>query len=598
MIKYVKIMIVKSHSFLRRVARFILNRVLPRKPEIKFVSISKEDHLNRLDNYLKYQDENKKIAFVTAISGKYEELKVPEFFDFEMDYFIFTDDESLKVFQPFKKIVLNKFEVDPTRIARWVKLNHYRVLNLIGDYDFVIWVDSNLLVRNSLLPYVELIKRNNTDLGMFKHPARISLKQEVEACQRLNKDSIIDLDEQYNAYKEQYDIEEINKIHVIETNVYIANIKSKKTINLFFDWYQDLFRYTRRDQISLPVALYKNKELNLTSLEGTQELTPRFNKFSFEIFRHEDKETYITPSYLPLGDTIHLSNLELSDKNADSSLSIVVPIFNAPDEVSELLSSISNQEDKDFELILVDDGSQQKTADLLVTYVNTYKNTILVKHEVNKGYTTTVNDGVSAASNELITVLNSDTVLPKTFVSKIKEYASKYPSISAFGPITNAGSWQNTPMLHDESGSIAINALPKDVSVDKMNDLLASDNEAKGVIKVNLLNGFCYTVRKSVYDDIGLLDVEGFPSGYGEEDDFFIRLNLQGYQVGIIKELYVYHHKTKSFTSAQKQEFSKKGQKTLHSKYTKKLVVRLVKNSALNPELSDYREFVKNKFYV
>ena len=591
-------MIVKSHSFLRRIARFVLNIVLPKKAEVKFVSISEKDHLNRLDNYLNYQDENKKIAFVTAISGNYEDLKVPEFFDFEIDYFIFTDDESLKVFKPFKKIVLNKFEVDPTRIARWVKLNHYKVLNLIGDYEFVIWVDSNLLVRNSLVPYVELLRRNQTDLGMFKHPARTSLKQEVEACQRLNKDSIIDLDEQYNAYKSQYDIEEINKIPVIETNVYVANIKNENVINLFFDWYQDLFRYTRRDQLSLPVALYKNKNIRLTYLEKSQELTPRFNKFSFEIFRHEDKESYKTPSYLPQGDTIYLSDLELSSSTVNSSLSIVVPIFNAPKEVAQLLSSINNQVDKDFQLILVDDASEQKTAELVESYASTHENTILVKHDTNKGYTTTVNDGISASDNELITVLNSDTILPKTFVSKIKEYSSKYPSISAFGPITNAGSWQNTPLLHDESGSIAINALPKDVSVDMMNKILSSENEAKGVIKVNLLNGFCYTVRKSVYEDIGLLDVDSFPSGYGEEDDFFIRMNLKGYQVGIIKQLYVYHHKTKSFTSTQKQEFSKKGQKTLHSKYTKELVVRLVKNSALNTELSDYREFVKNKFYL
>lgn len=559
-----------------------------------FTPIAEGGHKYRVDNYLKYKGVNNKIAFFTAITGGYEDFKLPEFFDLDIDYFVFTDDASLFVPQPFKKILLDKYESDPTRLARWVKLNPHKILS---SYDYTIWVDSNLLVRGSLIHYVSMMKRKNSQLGFFKHPERSTLEEEITACKKLSKDTDRDIDNQFQVYLSKYGAERLSEVSLIESNVYIADIKSSGVDKFFQDWYFDLFRYSRRDQISLPIALLNNQGLNVFYCEDDRSLIPRFNKSIFEIFRHVDKSTYLTPTFFEPAKALKLHDLELiSSSKSKSSISIVVSVYNAHEEVKELLDSLVLQTDKDFELVIVDDASDQDAKNVLVSYQSKIPLTLLT-HDVNKGYTRTVNDGVSLANNNMIVVLNSDTVLPVDFVCKLKSYSMKFPNIDAFGPLTNAGSWQNTPDLRDKTGKIAINKLPYGMDVNQFNSQLCSSNDDLSLVKVNLLNGFCYAVRKEVYEATGLLDEETFPTGYGEEDDFFIRLNSLGFQAAVMTGVYVFHHKTKSFTSEQKKSYSKAGLQSLYAKHTKALVTRLVKNSSENPLLKQHRDEVKKKFY-
>ena len=48
--------------------------------------------------------------------------------------------------------------------------------------------------------------------------------------------------------------------------------------------------------------------------------------------------------------------------------SIIVPVFNRPDEVDELLNSLASQEEKDFEVVIVEDGSQTPCEDVCKRY--------------------------------------------------------------------------------------------------------------------------------------------------------------------------------------------------------------------------------------
>lgn len=598
MINLIKLSIIKSHSFLRRVYRFML-RLLSRNTMSNlnsspvYTPIDEESHKYRVETYRASKGKSNKVAFYTAITGNYEGIKVPEYFDAEVDYFVFTDNKDLEVYEPFRKIILDKFESDPTRLARWVKTNPHKIL---ADYDVVIWVDSNILVKNSLISYVKTIQNSDMDIGMFKHPQRDSFSEEVTACLSLNKDSSDDIYFQMGQYKDLGLLDEINKQVLIETNVFIANLKNTKVHKLFDDWSSEIFRYSRRDQLALPHVLNKNSDLKLHFIENPndKELIPRFNKTLFEIFIHSENIDYKLPEYLNQVDGEPFK-IDI-EKNNDESLSIVVPIYNAPVEVSKLLKTIESQSDNDFQLVLVDDDSEIETKNILNEYKSKYPETDLLTHEINKGYTTTVNDGVMQSKKDLIVVLNSDTELPKNFVARVKSYAKAYPDISAFGPITNAGSWQNVPNLRDQDGKLAINALPDGMDVDAFNNWL-QDNIGTNIIKVNLLNGFCYVARRKVYDEVGHLDVTTFPTGYGEEDDFFIRTNLKGHQIAVMEDLYVFHHKTKSFTSEQKQAYSKAGIKKLHKMYSKNLVHRLIKNSSENPRFDELRAKISQELY-
>lgn len=89
--------------------------------------------------------------------------------------------------------------------------------------------------------------------------------------------------------------------------------------------------------------------------------------------------------------------------NANPFVSVVIPVYNRPKELKRAVSSVLSQDYKDFELIVVDDGSD-KEPDLDVLSDNIK----LIKHEQNRGAAAARNTGITAASGEYIAFLDSD----------------------------------------------------------------------------------------------------------------------------------------------------------------------------------------------
>jgi len=73
------------------------------------------------------------------------------------------------------------------------------------------------------------------------------------------------------------------------------------------------------------------------------------------------------------------------------------------------------------------------------------------------------------------------------------------------------------------------------------------------------LNGFCTLFRRSALVAVGFLDEEGFPVGYGEENDLCVRLTKAGHDLHVCDSAYVYHVKSASFGSAKRAELVRAG---------------------------------------
>src|SRR5690606_27338712 len=71
-------------------------------------------------------------------------------------------------------------------------------------------------------------------------------------------------------------------------------------------------------------------------------------------------------------------------------------------------------------------------------------------------------------------------------------------------------------------------------------------------------NGFCMYIRRTALKDVGLLDAEAFPRGYGEENDFCMRALRSGWRNIIDDRTYVFHERNKSFGS-EKESLIKQG---------------------------------------
>ena len=92
-------------------------------------------------------------------------------------------------------------------------------------------------------------------------------------------------------------------------------------------------------------------------------------------------------------------------------ISIIIPVYNVEEYLEQTIESILNQTLKDFELILIDDGSTDSSQDILKRYSDEYDK-IKVMYQKNSGPSRARNRGIEAATGEYITFADSDDILP------------------------------------------------------------------------------------------------------------------------------------------------------------------------------------------
>lgn len=102
---------------------------------------------------------------------------------------------------------------------------------------------------------------------------------------------------------------------------------------------------------------------------------------------------------------------------------IMTPTYNRADFLPTLYKSLKKQSDKDFEWIIVDDGSQDNTEDVVKKFINETKNFKIIYHKSkNGGKHRAVNKGIDLAHGKIFAIVDSDDYLTVDALKKIKEY--------------------------------------------------------------------------------------------------------------------------------------------------------------------------------
>ena len=99
-------------------------------------------------------------------------------------------------------------------------------------------------------------------------------------------------------------------------------------------------------------------------------------------------------------------------------ISIIVPVYNSEKYLGVCIDSILSQSFRDFELILVDDGSKDSSAQICDEYASQDKR-VRVIHKVNGGVSAARNDGLDIAKGEYVTFIDSDDWVEREFLSTI-----------------------------------------------------------------------------------------------------------------------------------------------------------------------------------
>lgn len=217
------------------------------------------------------------------------------------------------------------------------------------------------------------------------------------------------------------------------------------------------------------------------------------------------------------------------------TISIVVAIFNRKDELFELLNSLIAQTDKDFEVIIVDDGS---FVDLLPT-VETFKEMLNIQYfkKANSGPGLSRNYGANRAKNDWLVFVDSDVIVEKDYIENIKKNLEK-TDCAAFGGADKAHK--------------GFNLLQKTISY-SMTSVFTTGGirgNKKAVTRFQP-RSFNMGVNKEIFLKIG-----GFSEmRIGEDPDLSMTIWENGYQTAFFDDIGVYHKRRTDLGKFSKQVY-------------------------------------------
>ena len=220
----------------------------------------------------------------------------------------------------------------------------------------------------------------------------------------------------------------------------------------------------------------------------------------------------------------------------DPKYSIVIPVYNRPDEVKELLDSLLAQTYKDFEIIIVEDGSQISSKQV----VTQYKTALNIKYfsKKNEGPGQTRNYGAERASGNYFIFFDSDCLIPENYMEIVNNSLSSHWLDAYGGP--DAAHKSFTPIQKAISYS--------------MTSVLSTGGIRGAMIDPSKFHprSFNMGFSKEVFEKTG-----GFSKmRFGEDLDMSMRIKSLGYKAGLIKDAFVYHKRRTDFRKFFKQVYN------------------------------------------
>lgn len=214
--------------------------------------------------------------------------------------------------------------------------------------------------------------------------------------------------------------------------------------------------------------------------------------------------------------------------------SVIVPIYNRRDEVDDLLESLVDQTNKDFEVILVDDGSTER-CDLVAT-LYAEKLDLHYFWKENEGRSIARNYGIEKARGEYFVFFDSDTIIPMNYFETLyNALADNY--VTCFGgPDAASADFSDTQK--------AINF--------SMTSFLTTGGIRGGKVQLEKFvpRSFNMGFSREVYETVG-----GFREMFSEDIDMSTRIRQAGFDIRLIREAFVYHKRRTSLRKFARQTY-------------------------------------------
>ena len=224
---------------------------------------------------------------------------------------------------------------------------------------------------------------------------------------------------------------------------------------------------------------------------------------------------------------VNTDGIGVIQDNPDIFYSFIIPIFNRPQEIKELLDSLVNQTQKNFEVLVIEDGSNRDAE----TVVSSFNNLLNIKYfkKENSGQGFSRNYGFERAAGDFFIILDSDVLLPPDYLKavdrgikadKLDSFGGPDAAHDSFSPIQKAISYAMTSFF--TTGGIR-----------------GKKNNLGGTFYPRSFN---MGISRKVYEATGGFII----TRLGEDIEFSIRLQKMGFKAALIDDAIVYHKRRTS----------------------------------------------------
>ena len=200
--------------------------------------------------------------------------------------------------------------------------------------------------------------------------------------------------------------------------------------------------------------------------------------------------------------------------------SIIIPVYNRIEEVRDLLESLSKQTSRDFEVVIVEDGSSQPCQDV----VEKYNSSLNVQYyfKENEGRSFARNYGMEHATGDYFLFFDSDCVIPEQYIATLKSALEANYTDCFGGP----------DAAHESFSDIqkAINY--------SMTSFLTTGGIRGGKVQLEKFvpRTFNMGFSREVWKKVG-----GFREMFSEDIDMSTRIRKAGFSISLIIDAFVYH---------------------------------------------------------
>jgi cephalosporin hydroxylase/glycosyltransferase involved in cell wall biosynthesis len=238
--------------------------------------------------------------------------------------------------------------------------------------------------------------------------------------------------------------------------------------------------------------------------------------------------------------TAKIERPDARDQAKTALASIIIPCFGELEFTRQCIDALVEHTRSPWELIVVDNGSTDGTAEYLAGLALSKPTRVeVISNASNLGFPAACNQGLKAARGDYLVLLNNDAIVTHDWLDQLIALAECDPTIGMTGPMSN---YVSPPQLVEHAPYFDMESMHRFASRWRV--------EHRGQwLNAPKLSGFCLLMKRSAFALLGGLD-ERYGLGLFDDDDLALRARQAGLKLAVARDLFVHHFGSRTFQAA------------------------------------------------